>query len=296
MANTMNRWETIREGASDVERLIGQKHYNLAMIKARQTLEIMVGALADSYGVQQADLRTMIDELHRIGALSDTSAERYHQIRMIGNKATHEADDNPSGANAAYHLLSQELYTFARDYGNQKPVRRTRPSSRGYDDTGRVRTKKRKKRSGIKEIVFIAFALILAGLLIFGIIRLIGSNKDKEKENESETELQIAVETAPEIYETVAVTESETEPLTEAPKQYVISANTVNIREEPNTDCRILTQLHRGDPVYIIENVDVEWARIDLDGTEAYVNRQFIEEASTEDAGPEGDQAEEAEQ
>ena len=296
MADTMNRWETIREGASDVERLIGQKHYNLAMIKARQTLEIMVGALADRYDLEPADLRTMIDELHRIGALSDTSAERYHQIRMIGNKAAHESDDNPKGANVAYHLLSQELYTFARDYGNQRPVRRSRSSSGRYDDGGRVKARKRRKNSGIREIVFIIFAILLAGLLIFGIIKLIGNNKDKKKETESETEMQIAVETAPEIFETVAVTMPETEPPTEAPKQYVISANTVNIREAPNTDCKILTQLHEGDPVYIIEDVDVEWSKIDLNGTEAYVNRQFIKELIPEETVPEGEEAEEPEQ
>ena len=37
-----NSWEKIQSGVRDTERLIGQKKYNMAMIKARQTLEFMV--------------------------------------------------------------------------------------------------------------------------------------------------------------------------------------------------------------------------------------------------------------
>lgn len=293
MADTMSKWESIREGANDVERLIGQKQYNLAMIKARQTLEIMVSVLASRYGMETQDLSSTIDELYRAGVLSRTSAEHYHKIRMIGNKAAHEADDNPTGANVAYHLLSQELYTFAHDYGNQRPVRRSsqRSARSGRDDDVRPAGSGRKKRSGGREKIFIVVAIILAVLLIIGIVKLIGDRSKKEVETQPETEMQIAIETAPPIPETVP--EPETEPPTEAPKQYVISADTVNIREAPNTDCKILVQLHAGDPVNIIEDYDAEWAKIDLNGTEAYVNKQFIkaaeepEEVPAEEAEPE---------
>ena len=293
MADTMSKWESIREGANDVERLIGQKQYNLAMIKARQTLEIMVSVLASRYGMETQDLSSTIDELYRAGVLSRTSAEHYHKIRMIGNKAAHEADDNPTGANVAYHLLSQELYTFAHDYGNQRPVRRSsqRSPRSGRDDDVRPAGSGRKKRSGGREKIFIVVAIILAVLLIIGIVKLIGDRSKKEVETQPETEMQIAIETAPPIPETVP--EPETEPPTEAPKQYVISAGTVNIREAPNTDCKILVQLHAGDPVNIIEDYDAEWAKIDLNGTEAYVNKQFIkaaeepEEVPAEEAEPE---------
>lgn len=283
MAETANRWETIREGANEVERLIGQKNYNLAMIKARQTLEIMVRALAERCGLEYRELRQTIDELDKYGVLSDTSVEHYHTIRKIGNKAMHEEYDNPKGANVAYHLLSQELYTFAHDYGSQRAVRKVRSSSSGgrEDDMRRTGRKGRRRTSGVREIIFIAVAVILVVLLVFGIVKFIGSNKKKETETQPETEMQITVETIAQIPETVP--EPVTEAPQEAPKQYVINAAAVNIREAPNTDCRIITQLHQDDPITVIEEVDVEWVKIDLDGTEAYVNRQYIRELSTDE-------------
>ena len=42
-----NSWEKIQSGVRDTERLIGQKKYNMAMIKARQTLEFMVKCLCE---------------------------------------------------------------------------------------------------------------------------------------------------------------------------------------------------------------------------------------------------------
>ena len=46
-ANTgQSTWEQIHGGVRETERLIGQKNYNLAMVKARQTLEYMSNASA----------------------------------------------------------------------------------------------------------------------------------------------------------------------------------------------------------------------------------------------------------
>ena len=53
-------WEQIRQSASDVERLIGQKQYNLAMVKARQSLEYMVKSLAEPAGIEVEDLEKRV--------------------------------------------------------------------------------------------------------------------------------------------------------------------------------------------------------------------------------------------
>ena len=44
MANVENTtsWKQIQQGVRETERLIGHKECNLAMVKARQTLEYMV--------------------------------------------------------------------------------------------------------------------------------------------------------------------------------------------------------------------------------------------------------------
>lgn len=64
-ANTgQSTWEQIHGGVRETERLIGQKNYNLAMVKARQTLEYMVKCLCERYGILETGLLEMIDALY----------------------------------------------------------------------------------------------------------------------------------------------------------------------------------------------------------------------------------------
>lgn len=130
-------WDKIQQGVKDTERLIVQREYNASMIKARQTLEFMVKNLADQAGIMdESDLKGMIDVLYENRWISKATCEHYHKIRMIGNKAAHEGDANAYSANQAYHMLSQEVYTFADDYRNAKreesrlPDRRYRAAAR----------------------------------------------------------------------------------------------------------------------------------------------------------------------
>ena len=93
-----NSWEKIQSGVRDTERLIGQKKYNMAMIKARQTLEFMVKCLCEKSGVMEGNLIDMIDGLYDDGIISKTTCEHYHKIRTIGNKAIHEEDNSAYNA------------------------------------------------------------------------------------------------------------------------------------------------------------------------------------------------------
>ena len=132
--NGNSSWDKIQQGVKDTERLIVQREYNASMVKARQTLEFMVKNLADQAGiVDESDLKGMIDVLYENRWISKTTCEHYHKIRMIGNKAAHEGDSNAYSANQAYHMLSQEVYTFADDYRNAKKGRKplTRPAVQG---------------------------------------------------------------------------------------------------------------------------------------------------------------------
>ena len=146
MAGGNSSWEKIQQGVNDTERLIVQREYNASMMKARQTLEFMVKNLADQAGIlDESDLKNMIDALYENRWISKTTCENYHKIRMIGNKAAHEGDANAYSANQAYHMLSQEMYTFADEYRKArkgaKPL--TRPavaqksSSQSYTGTAR---------------------------------------------------------------------------------------------------------------------------------------------------------------
>ena len=75
-ANTgQSTWEQIHGGVRETERLIGQKNYNLAMVKARQTLEYMVKCLCERYGILETGLLEMIDALYSAGKYNCESDE-----------------------------------------------------------------------------------------------------------------------------------------------------------------------------------------------------------------------------
>ena len=61
--NSNINWEKIQQGVNEVERLIGQKEYNSAMITARQTLELMVRLQMERADIvsTNSDLMSMID-------------------------------------------------------------------------------------------------------------------------------------------------------------------------------------------------------------------------------------------
>ena len=125
-------WERIQKGFQETERLLGQKRYNECMIRARQTLEFMVKCLCERFDIMEASLVDMIDALYEHEIINKTTCEHYHKIRMIGNKAVHEEDNLAYNAGQAYHLLSQEIYTFANDFTGKKkrPVPRRESGQR----------------------------------------------------------------------------------------------------------------------------------------------------------------------
>ena len=101
MGNTAREssWERIQRYVKETERLIGQKQYNLAMVKARQTLEYMVKCLGERACIVDGDLMETIDELYQGRWISKSTCEHFHKIRIIGNKAVHENSDNAYDAN-----------------------------------------------------------------------------------------------------------------------------------------------------------------------------------------------------
>lgn len=111
-----NSWSRIQQGFKDTERLLGQQQFNMAMVKARQTLETMVKSLGDKALIVEGDLADNIDQLYEGRWISQATKDNYHRIRVIGNKAVHDGDESSYDANEAYQLLSQEVQAFANSY------------------------------------------------------------------------------------------------------------------------------------------------------------------------------------
>ena len=313
-----NTWGDIRQGVKDAEILISQKKYNLSMIKSRQVLELMVNYLCSNASIAEEDLASSVDALYDYQWIDKTTCEHYHKIRMLGNKAVHEGNDDAYDANQAYHLLSQEVYTFANEYKSKKGrsasggARGGRPdgnrsqnsrSSSGRSSQGRnpgkrppegrggsrngssrnrssasSRSRRRQPASGfsISPVDLVRIGLAVAVIVIIVIlVRVLNPNKDKP-EDETTTTVPTESFTLPTQPPTTAPVPIETMAETTPAPVYKISADILNVRSEPSTAGEKLGTLENGTIVDYVEDYDDEWAIINYNGTQAYVNKQFL--------------------
>ncbi len=289
-------WDKIQQGVKDTERLIGQREYNASMVKARQTLEFMVKQLIERAGIEEEmDLKTMIDLLYEQRWISKTTCEHYHKIRMIGNKAAHEGDSNAYSANQAYHMLSQEVYTFADDYRNAKKGVRPAPkrpaaqgtsqsragsaagaardSSSGGNYAGKrnssAATRSRGRSSGRSNSSFSLYTLLKLLVPVLCIVLLILVVKIvKPDQAAKETEGPTAVETM----ESTEAQEQETE----STGPVYRTTDVLNVRPEPSTSSERIGQLNAGVTVEYVRAHDDDWAVILYNGQEAYVASQYL--------------------
>lgn len=284
--NVNSSWEKIQHGVKDTERLIGQKEYNSAMVKARQTLEFMVRLLAErACVVDNGDLMEMIDTLYQNRWISKGTCEHYHKIRIIGNKAAHEGDNNAYNANQAYHMLSQEVYTFANDYRNAQ--RGSRPGRSANRSTGqssgnrpaanrppsqsqmnRSRKRQPQKRAGFT--IYDLLKLLIPILCIILLVLVIKLVKPAKEDTSPSTSAPVSTEqTQPEDQTTAP---SETEP----PAAVYKTTDVLNVRPAPNTTDDRIGQLEAGARVDYVRDHDEEWAVIMYNGQEAYVAKRFL--------------------
>lgn len=283
--NVNSSWEKIQRGVKDTERLIGQKEYNSAMIKARQTLEFMVRLLAErACIVDGGDLMETIDALYQNRWISKTTCEHYHKIRIIGNKAAHEGDTNAYNANQAYHMLSQEVYTFANDYRNaqrgtrparsanrptgSRPASSGRPQSQAQAQSTRSRKRSPQKRAGFTVYDLLKLLIpVLCIVLLVMVIKLVKPSKDDDTTTTAAT---TSTEQTASVEPTTAPVE------TEPPTLVYKTSEVLNVRPAPNTTDARIGQLDAGVTVEYVRAHDEEWAVIMYNGQEAYVASRYL--------------------
>lgn len=271
-------WDKIQSGVRETERMIGQKKYNMAMIKARQTLEYMVKCLCEKADIPEDSLIDMIDALHEDGVISKTTCEHYHKIRTIGNKAIHEEDNSAYNANQAHHLLSQEVYTFANDYGDNRkrtPARRQttdQPQRRSRSTSAPSRRRATSSRPSIELSSLIKPLLLIAIIvvLIF-IIRMI--RPDAEDPTDTST-----AEVTMESNDTTSETTPTTEPSTPAAVVMYRTTDTINVRSSADTAAaNKLGLLAPGTEVEYVRDHDDTFCVIMYNGQEAFAAKEFLE-------------------
>ncbi|MCQ2400864.1 MAG: DUF4145 domain-containing protein [Lachnospiraceae bacterium] len=111
MANTNG------QGLLELADLISRREYNWGIVRSRVYEEELVHNYADETETEYTTLADTIDELWKKGVINDKSRENLHGIRVLGNKAVHEGDNDPQDAKDAYFMLKEELQVFA-DRGN----------------------------------------------------------------------------------------------------------------------------------------------------------------------------------
>lgn len=76
------------------------------------------------------------------------------------------------------------------------------------------------------------------------------------------------------------VTGLEAKSLAEEVKQTVatVKTTTLNVRQEPNTECSILALMPQGEELNVLEDLG-EWVKVDLDNSEGYVSKEFVDVA-----------------
>ena len=151
-----NGWDKIRQNVQETERLMGQKQYNQSMIKAKQTVEYMVKLQCDQAGIMESSMDSMIRELYNNGWISKSTAEHYLQIYDIGTKAAKGGDNGAYNANQAYHVLSQEIYSFA---DNGKAPRGRRPAGSRPQQSRNRSAGSRQSGSGMQPADLLKFVV-----------------------------------------------------------------------------------------------------------------------------------------
>ena len=201
---TRSAWQQIQAGVYDTEKLLSGQEYNLSMIKARQTLEVIIKQLSGRDDDDDQSLADIIDSLYTSNIISQKSCEHYHKIRVIGNKAVHDNSDDSYSATIAYKLLSEEVQTFIHDYSPKKsritpvPVRndnaqrrQTAQSTESVPKRKAVKKTPKKKKTAvntsdlIKVIIGVVVLFIL--IILFRSINPLKGNKTAKSKNTKTT-------------------------------------------------------------------------------------------------------------
>lgn len=282
-------WEKIQRNVQETERLIGQKKYNLAMIKARQTMEYMVKLHCDKAGIVESTPDTMIRELYGGKWISKSTAEHYLQILSIGEQAAKDGDNGAFNANQAYHLLSQEVYAFSNSDKPERTRRSAREASvsRGSDSSRAASSRaagsrtsssravpqsrsRRRQRNGLNSLDLLKLLIPIVLIIVLIFLICILAPKDTPTEETSTAPVTTEAPT------TMASTEPETtEEETAAPVVYR-TTDVLNVRSGPSTNDERIGKLDAGASIEVIGDYDETWAIIIYNGQEAYVSKDYL--------------------
>ena len=104
--------ELVDNGLAEAAGLISRREYNLSVVRTRQTAEFLIKSYAAERGIAYTTLADTIEALYQQGIINRTSRDAFHNIRIFGNMAVHDGNNDPENAQKAYYLLKAEVSTY----------------------------------------------------------------------------------------------------------------------------------------------------------------------------------------
>jgi N-acetylmuramoyl-L-alanine amidase len=293
MANsdTRSAWQQIQAGVYDTSELLNNQKYNLSMIRARQTLEIIVKQLSGREDFENQSLADIIDSLSTDNLISNISYQNFQKICAIGDRAVHEGNNEAFNATIAYKLLSEEVQSFIQEYSPKRtrfspivaPVKNDVPQKKQVSSNTETPQKRRttKKPSKNKKPQNVntqdLVKVIIGALILFILIFLFKSLNPLKKDKKADTN---TTNTTVLDSENVDNSESSIEavPETTASVKYITTAR-LHVRSSPSLDGDILATLSVGVSVEYAGEYDAKWSIINYNGGQAYVATEYIKPA-----------------
>ena len=112
LTNSLEMKEFTDNGLMEIAGLTSRREYNLSLVKSRQLAEQLVKSYAEEKSIEYTGLADTIEALFQNGVIDRTSRDAFHNIRVYGNKAVHEGDNDAEDAQKSYYLLKNEVQTF----------------------------------------------------------------------------------------------------------------------------------------------------------------------------------------
>lgn len=230
---------------------------------------------------RNSGIRTGMREMRSSGARESSrqtqaaGSARAAQSRNAGKRST---------AGTGSTAVRQSAGTSSRNRAGGQAARQR--SSTAARKSSTARRREEPVSINLYEILKIAIPVACAILLIVLVRTLLSGGKSGDV-----TQTTSAVATEATMTESAEIeTTDATEPETEPTKVYVARSN-VNLRSAPNTDAgtQVIRVVVAGTELKVKGDYDADWAIVDDNGTDAYVNKAYIEEQTTSAAATEAE-------
>lgn len=167
------------------------------------------------------------------------------------------------------------------DGGRQTSAARASRTTPGRTSPARRPARSKATIAGVSpELILKIMIPVILVVLLIAVIKFTTSKSSKDNAQTSAVQTSASVAETMQVVTAAAVpvetTQAPTEPETQAAVYRYTTTEGLNVRTAPGTDAGKVAVLEVGTEVDFIEQVDEKWAKINYNGSEAYVAVQYL--------------------